>query len=43
MIWTPTGLKQAFVLAFLHVGTRRSLLLPLLFSAGREVDGESSS
>jgi putative transposase len=23
MIWTPTGLRQAFVLAFIHVGTRR--------------------
>ena len=23
MTWTPTGLRQAFVLAFIHVGTRR--------------------
>lgn len=23
MIWTPTGLRQAFVLAFIHLGTRR--------------------
>ena len=23
MIWTPTGLRQAFVLAFIHIGTRR--------------------
>lgn len=31
MIWTPTGLKHAFVLAFLHVGTRRVFCSPCSF------------
>jgi putative transposase len=31
MIWTPTGLRQAFVLAFLHVGTRRVFCSPSSF------------
>lgn len=28
MIWTPTGLRHAFVLAFIHVGTRRVYCSP---------------
>jgi putative transposase len=31
MIWTPTGLRQAFVLAFIHVGTRRVFCSPCSF------------
>ena len=31
MIWTPTGLRQAFVLAFIHVGTRRVFCCPCTF------------
>jgi putative transposase len=31
MIWTPTGLRQAFVLAFIHVGTRRVFCSPSSF------------
>jgi putative transposase len=31
MIWTPTGLRQAFVLAFMHVGTRRVFCSPCSF------------
>ena len=31
MVWTPTGLKQAFVLAFIHVGTRRVFCSPCSF------------
>lgn len=31
MIWTPTGLRQAFVLAFIHVGTRRVICSPSSF------------
>jgi len=30
-IWTPTGLRQAFVLAFIHVGTRRVFCSPCSF------------
>jgi putative transposase len=28
MIWTPTGLRQAFGLAFIHIGTRRVICSP---------------
>ncbi|TWU21806.1 integrase core domain-containing protein [Bythopirellula polymerisocia] len=31
MVWTPTGLRQAFVLAFIHVGTRRVFCSPCSF------------
>jgi len=31
MIWTPTGLRQAFVLAFIHIGTRRVICSPCSF------------
>ena len=31
MIWTLTGLRQAFVLAFVHVGTRRVFCSPCSF------------
>jgi len=31
MIWTPRGLRQAFVLAFIHVGTRRVFCSPCSF------------
>lgn len=31
MIWTPTGLRQAFVLTFIHVGTRRVFCSPCSF------------
>lgn len=31
MVWTPTGLRQAFVLAFIHVGTRRVFSSPCSF------------
>ena len=31
MIWTPGGLRQAFVLAFMHVGTRRVFCPPCSF------------
>ena len=31
MIWTPTGLRQAFVLAFIHLGTRRVICSPCSF------------
>ncbi|MBX3426234.1 MAG: DDE-type integrase/transposase/recombinase [Pirellulales bacterium] len=34
MIWTPTGLRQAFVLSFLHVGTRRVFCSPCSFAPG---------
>ena len=30
-IWTPTGLRQALVLAFIHVGTRRVFCSPCRF------------
>jgi len=30
-IWTPTGLRQAFVLAFIHLGTRRVICSPCSF------------
>jgi putative transposase len=31
MIWTPTGLRQAFVLAFIHLGSRRVFCSPCSF------------
>jgi putative transposase len=31
MIWTPTGLRQAFVLAFIHLGSRRAFCSPRSF------------
>lgn len=31
MIWTPTGLRQVFVLAFMHVGSRRVFCTPCTF------------
>lgn len=31
MIWTPTGLRQAFVLALIHIGTRRVFCSPCSF------------
>jgi len=31
MIWTPTGLRQVFVLAFIHLGTRRVFCSPCSF------------
>jgi putative transposase len=31
MVWTPRGLRQAFVLAFIHVGTRRIFCSPCTF------------
>jgi len=31
MIWTLTGLRQAFVLAFIHLGTRRVICSPCSF------------
>jgi putative transposase len=31
MIWTPKGLRQAFVLAFVHVGSRRVICSPCSF------------
>ena len=31
MIWTPTGLRHAFVLAFIHVGSRRVFCSPCTF------------
>jgi len=31
MIWTPSGLRQAFVLAFIHIGTRRVICSPCSF------------
>ncbi|MBX3434818.1 MAG: integrase core domain-containing protein [Pirellulales bacterium] len=34
MIWPPTGLRQAFVLSFLHVGTRRVFCSPCSFAPG---------
>lgn len=30
-IWTPTGLRQAFALAFIHVGSRRIFFSPCSF------------
>lgn len=34
MIWTPTGLRQAFVLSFIHVGRRRVFCSPSSFKPG---------
>ncbi len=31
MIWTPPGLRQAFVLAFIHIGTQRVFCSPCSF------------
>jgi putative transposase len=31
MIWTPTGLRQAFVLAFIHLGSRQVICSPCSF------------
>ena len=31
MVWTPTGLRQTFILAFIHVGTRRVFCSPCTF------------
>ena len=33
MIWTPTGQRRAFVLAFLQVGTRRVVCSPCSFKS----------
>ena len=35
MIWTPTGLRQTFVLAFIHLGTRRVFCSPCSFKPDR--------
>ena len=36
MSWTPTGLRQAFVLAFIHVGSRRIFCSPCTFKPDRK-------
>jgi len=34
MAWTPTGLRQAFVLGFIHVGIQRVFCSPCRFKSG---------